>query len=353
MNPTTTFLSRDRLDLSLPPPLGRGGVSTARRAEHDAALATWCERLLKLKPRIEFDPGVRGWCYVMEEYGLSKGDFDRAEDLVSECRKRGLLPLDFTGDEVGREFIHIEELDEADPEDEARRVAAYVETAHESYEPLSLWEFQENYVEMLVEKVGLRNLFEPVCERYHVALGNTRGSWSINMRVNMLRRFAKWQVEGKQCVLLYCGDHDIHGLRISTALRKNLEDVLRAFRRTYPEWKDFDLDAVVIERFGLNADFIQKHRLSWSDNLITGGGKDLADPEHGHHWHRDVQQYIRRFGKRKVEADALVTRPRAGRAMCQSAVLRYVTEYGIEEFERRVEVEREEMREALDRMLGR
>jgi hypothetical protein len=145
-----------------------------------------------------------------------------------------------------------------------------------------------------------------------IALGNTRGSWSISMRVNMLRRLARWQAECKRCILLYCGDHDVHGLRISTALRSNLADVLPAFRRTYPEWEDFDLDAVVIERFGLNADFIKVNRLSWTDYLVTGGGKDLGDPTHGIHWNRDVQAYIKKFGRKKVEADALVTRPQAG-----------------------------------------
>lgn len=347
-------LTTDHIDLSLPPRLGRGGVSAARRAAHNALLEAWCDRLLELQPRIEFDPGRRGWCYIIEEYGLVKGDFDRAEDLITDCRKNGMLPLDFTGDEVGREFANVEELDEVDPRVEAQRVAAYVKTAHNHYDPLSFWEFQDNYVEMLVEKVGLFNLFEPECGRYHVALGNTRGSWSINMRIALLLRLAEWQAKGKQCVLLYCGDHDIHGLRISSALRANLEEVLPAFRRAYPEYADFDLDAVIIERFGLNADFINKHlKKAWSDNLITGGGKDLADPEHGHHWHYDVQDYLKRFGEKKVEADALVTRPEAGRRLCESAILRYVDEYGIAEFNKAVESARRKMKLALGAILQR
>ena len=146
------------------------------------------------------------------------------------------------------------------------------------------------------------------------------------MRVAMLRRLARWRARGKRCILLYCGDHDVHGLRISTALRSNLEGVLLAFRRAYPEWEDFDLDAVRIERFGLNADFIKVNRLSWTNNLITGGGKDLADPEHTLHWNRDVQDYIKRFGERKVEGDALMTRPQAGRELCEAAILSYLDE---------------------------
>ena len=273
--------------------------------------------------------------------------------LIIECRKKGLLPLNFVGEDAPRASINVEKLDAADPEDEAKRWVNYVDKAHTHYDPLSLWEFQDNYVEMLVEKVGLKNLFAPVCERYHVALGNTRGCWSISMRVDLLLRLANWQAEGKRCVILYCGDHDVHGLRISRDIRSNLEDLLPAFRATYPEHEWFDLDAVHIDRFGLNADFIKKHKLSWTENLVTGSGKDLADPAHGIHFNRDVQDYIKRFGERKVEADALVTRAPAGRALCETAILQYVDQGGIKKFERAVGRERKKMRAALDRMLGK
>jgi hypothetical protein len=342
------------MDLSLPTPLGRGGVSASRRAAHNAALEAWCDALIELKATVEFDPGLRGWCYILEEHGLSKGDFDRAMALIIDCRKNGMLPLDFTSDEdVGRESVNVEKLDDADPEEEARRVAEYAATAHEQYDPLSLWEFQNNYVEMLVEKIGLKNLFEPVCAKYRLRLANLKGAPSIWQRAKLLRRLAHWQAKGKRCVVLYCGDHDVHGLRISEHFRSNLDDVMPAVQATYADTLLFDLDDVVIERFGLNADFIKKNRLSWTEGLVTGGGKDLADPSHGIHWNRDVQDYIKRFGARKVEADALVTRPEAGRGLCEDAIRRYVDPEGIEKWKRAVKRERKKMRAALDQLLGR
>ena len=66
-----------------------------------------------------------------------------------------------------------------------------------------------------------------------------------------------------------------------------------------------------------------------------------------------MQEYIKKFGARKVEADALVTRPQAGRGLCKAAILRYVDEGGIKKHERAVKRERKQMRVALDRMLGR
>jgi hypothetical protein len=342
----------DTIDLALPEPMGRGRRSPEFRAAYDARVEAWCQRLLELKPRIDFDPGARGWCYIMEEHGLSKGDFDDAEKLITACRKNGRLPLDFCGDDDGaREFIHVEELDDPDPEVRAQEVVNYVNDSHAYYDPVSFWDFQDHYVQMLVEKIGLRNLFGPVCEQHHVPLGNSRGSSSIWQRIRILERFAEWQAKGKRSVLLYCGDHDIHGLRISRSLRANLEEILGAFKTHFPEYEDFDLDEVVIERFGLNADFIEQHRLSWTQGLITGSGKDLGDPSHRKNGDHDVQDYIRRFGKRKVEADALVTRPSAGRALCESAILKFIDQDGAAEYEQERLKRQGEMRIALDRLL--
>ena len=69
-------------------------------------------------------------------------------------------------------------------------------------------------------------------------------------------------------------------------------------------------DNLTIERFGLNYDFIQKHRLTWINNRITGcksgpmKGVCLSDPKHTDHLKLYVQDYIRKFGVRKVEAEA-------------------------------------------------
>jgi hypothetical protein len=345
-------MSTDTFDLSLPEPMGRGRVTPERRARYEADLKDWCRRLLEIKPRIDFDPGARGWCYIMEEYGLSKGDFDKAELLITKCRKSGHLPLDFCGDDdTARDFANIEKLDDPDPVEEAQSWVTHLKGVHESYDPVSFWDYQDYYVEVLVEKIGLRNLFAPVCAPYHVPLGNGRGSSSIWQRIRILQRLAARQSEGKYCVLLYCGDHDIHGLRISRSLRANFEDVLTAFKATYREYEDFDLDAVEIERFGLNADFIERHGLSWTQGLITGSGMDLGDPGHRKHLEHDVQDYIRRFGERKVEADALVTRPQAGRDLCEQAILKYIDMDGVERFLEERRQKRQEMRQALDQLL--
>jgi hypothetical protein len=341
-------------DLAPPAPLGRGYVTPERRAKYDAALKIWCDRLVELKPRIELDPGVRGWCYVLEAYGLSKGDFDRCERLIGDCRKDGRLPLDFTTDDTESKwtFSNVEEVDDATPEGKAEEIADYVAEAEEYYHPISFWDFQDNYVEMTVEKSSIKKLFDPECARYFVPLGNRGGSWSINMRVSLLRRLAERQADGKKCVLLDFGDHDVHGLRMSNYLRQNLEAVLPAFRRAYPEYADFDLGEVEIERFGLGADFINKNKLTWIDGLITGSGKDLGDKNHTKNGNQDVQDYIRRFGKKKCEAEALLAKPQAGRNLCRRAIEKYIDHDGVDEFEQGRDEKREELREQLKKIFG-
>lgn len=171
------------------------------------------------------------------------------------------------------------------------------------------------------------------------------GGEVINSRAAMMRRFAEHEAEGRRCVLLYAGDHDPAGLRISDFLRKNLADLSRAVG-----WSP---DNLVIDRFGLNADFIARHELTWIENLETGSGGRLDDPRHPDHLKAYVQDYLVEHGARKVEANALVTRPQAGRQLCRDAIVKYIdVEDGIATFNERIEEAQQAVAAALSRMLA-
>jgi hypothetical protein len=110
---------------------------------------------------------------------------------------------------------------------------------------------------------------------------------------------------------------------------------------------------LIIDRFGLNLDFIKKHRLSWIPNLETGRGKyPLNDRRHKQHHHAHVQEYLRTVGVRKVEANALITRPEAGRELCRQAIAKYLPSTALREFNSAVELKREEMRRALAKLMA-
>jgi hypothetical protein len=153
-------------------------------------------------------------------------------------------------------------------------------------------------------------------------------------------------------VFLYCGDFDPGGLLISNVLRSNLAEMLPPLAL---EGIRVDLDAVKIERFGLNEDFIRRNRLTWIEGLSTGGANtpNLEDPRHPQHKWTNVQEWLRTIGPRKVEASALVTRPAAARALCRSAILRYVDQSVIPEFEREEAQQQALVETEIRRMLRR
>jgi hypothetical protein len=296
---------------------------------------------------LDFKVGVRGWCYQLEEHGLGKGEFDACERLISECRKNGMLPLDICAEDSARMADNLDaEPDEQSPAEFAADQVDYLRRyGHYGYTPIGFWRDLPRYVEMLVEKVDLKSLFARVCEEHHVGLQNARGWSDLNSRAAMMRRFADHEAKGRTPVLLYAGDHDPSGLHISERLRANMEDLADAIG-----WHPRNL---IIERFGLNYDFIEAHGLTWIDGLETGSGGDLADFRHPDHRKPYVQDYLARFGARKVEANALVVRPKAGRELCRQAILRYLPESAVEDYERDTAERQELARREIERFLLR
>jgi hypothetical protein len=88
-----------------------------------------------------------------------------------------------------------------------------------------------------------------------------------------------------------------------------------------------------LRRFGLNADFIEANGLTWIEGLEASSGGDLANPRHKEHKKAYVQDYLQKFGARKVEANTLVVRPEQGRQLCRDAILKYIDQDGIAEYE--------------------
>jgi hypothetical protein len=320
---------------------GRPSADTTKLYEQERK--AFCQAILKINSGLDFRVSSRGWAYILEEHGLVKGDFDAAQRLINQCRKDGSLPVDICSEDEGRTADHLEGITGEDPEEFAEGCVDYLSNAHEQYMAFSFWRDQDVYVQMTVEKIDLKSLFAPVCAEFHVATSNISGWNDINSRVAIMQRFAHWERQGKKCVLLHCGDHDPGGLHISEFLRSNLEDLAKA-ARWYPR-------NLKIDRFGLNYDFIQRHRLTWIDNLETGSGERLDDPEHNDHYKSYVQSYLKQFGARKVEANALVIRPAAGRALCRAAILKYVSADAPKIYEAELNKEREKARRHIARLM--
>jgi len=265
------------------PRRGRGRQGVAAEALYREQRSAFCDHLLEIRSRLDFEIGARGWGYILENEGvITKDELDACERLITECRKSGELPLDICASDESRAAENLEQLDENDPTEKAQVILDWIAQAHRFYTPLSFWEFQSCYVEILVEKIDLKSLFSPTCAEFNVPIANTKGWSDLNSRAAMMRRFGEWEGRGKRPVLLYCGDHDPAGLNISAFLRSNLAELADA-----TGWSP---DNLIISRFGLNADFIERHGFPWIENLITSSGGRLDDPKHPDHGKDYVQR---------------------------------------------------------------
>lgn len=328
----------DRLETGVPK------RKPGRQSEYEAEryrrqLDQFVRTILQLQSTFDFAPSARGWAYMLEGKGqITKGEFKAAEDLINDCRKSGLLPMDICAEDERRQADGLERLD-GGVEHEIQVWDRTLRHAPDDYTPLSFWDDQTFYLEMLVEKVDLKNLFAPVCEEFHIGITNIGGWADLNSRAAMMRRFEEHEDAGHTPVALICCDHDIGGLQISDKLRKNLQDMSRAV--------GWEPDNLIIDRFGLNFADIERLGLTWIENLETGSGKDLSDPRHIRHNDVNVQAYINTYGVRKCEANALIIKPDEGRQLCRDAILRYLDADAPAHYEERLKPRRDELRKSL------
>lgn len=286
-------------------------------------LEEFAEKIKELQEQIGFKVSARGWCYQLEsERLINKNEFNKVESWINKCRKKGILPIDFTSEEEGRKFSGVEIPDEDTPIEDLRYWINNTLTTEERYVP-NWWEGEKYYIQMLVEKIDLKTLFEPICKKYKIPIATSKGWSSMLQRAIYSKRFKEAEEQGLQPLLLYCGDHDPDGLRISDFIQKNLVDLKDI------EWEDgcggYDPEGLQIIRFGLDADFIEEHNITWINNLITGSGKDLGSPSHKNHNMQYVQDYIDEFGVRKCEANAIVPMPKIARKFVEDTIKKYLS----------------------------
>lgn len=298
-----------------------------------ARLENFAAVLLQVADTIPFRVSSRGWCYLLEQAGvMDKSQFDKVEEWINRARRRGLLPIDFVAEEAARSFHGVEIPAGSSPVEYFQNFLHSALEAGRWYE-VDWWHGERYYIQMVVEKVDLVTLFQPACNAHHIPIASSKGWSSLLQRADYARRFREAEDKGLECVLLYCGDHDPDGLRISNWIRSNLEDLRDVV------WADgtrgYDPRGLHIHRFGLNYPFIQEHEFTWIDNLVTGSGKDLASTGHPNHAQEYVQTYLEEVGARKCEANVLVTRPAVAYKLVQEAIDKWLGPEASARFEAR------------------
>lgn len=162
---------------------------------------------------------------------------------------------------------------------------------------------------------------------------------------------------------MYCGDHDPDGLRISDTLRANLEQVRLV------QWEDgidgYDPVDLEIHRFGLNYDFIIKNNYTWIDNLVSQGGElarivngrvvaglktkgKHAGEEHQNFKLPYLQNYVKDYGVRKCEANAIVTTPTKAKQLIIFEIEKWLGKNALSRFQKKRDAITDQYKDLLD-----
>lgn len=338
--------------------------SKASNAKYQADLRAFADQIINLNRGLSIRVSARGWCYILEkEAKLGKGDFNLAERLITNCRKEGLLPVDICSEDNGRVSEGVQGIDPRGAADQAEHlIEDLIDNAANDYTPYFFTDYQSCYIEMYVEKIDLKEVFRPICNRYHIPIANTSGSPDVNQRAATIDRFKAWGSRGKHCVLLYCGDLDPYGLLISDNLRNNFKEVSKTM--------DWTPDNLHIERFGLNRAFVDQRGFTWIENLETSGGEIAvlgADGKpkpgimrtggnkgnsHPMFCHEHVQRWLNEIGIRKVEANQLVTDVEAGQQLCEDAILKYIDIEGVKQYNKDTQAARDQLQSELNNRIN-
>lgn len=295
------------------------------KSKHKKYLKQFAEDLIKIDNTLNFSISSRGWGYLLENKRLiNKDQIDKVEDYVVAARKNGFLPLDFTPEDVSRKVLHNHFHPDYSIQDLTAHRLKQVKKMYDNYHP-EWHKYQNYYVQILVEKVDLLGVFSSVADKYHTPLINGKGQPDINTRAQIGVRFKDAEKKGLIPILLYFGDLDPAGLVIVNGLHDNIDDLKDSHFRDGSG--GYDPKNLIIDHFGLHKDQVDEYGFVWIDNLITSTKKkinDLADPRHNDHKKFYVQNYIKRYGVHKCEANALVTNIPLGEKLVTDALNKYL-----------------------------
>lgn len=326
--------------------------TTGPLAERRAARMAMGEAIERMSAETGYRFGPRGWAYYAEGLGLiTKGEFDRFEKLLTDMRKDGELDPDVIEPDASRTATEVEDFDAAAHPPEAYAAAAVNDIGDQlrswatAFHEFGYWDDLGFYVEMIVEKKDLVQIFKSTADRYNIRITNGKGDTDIHTRLAMLKRFRDHAEAGRRPVLLGLGDHDPKGLNIVAGLRRT---IMSCANIKGLDWDEPEFDVVNI---GLTESQVYDFDLMRINNLETGGGRDLSDATHPDHFKPYVQDYIRQFGVWKCEANALVGHPAKARNMLEAAINQFIPASHLAEIEEKNEPGQAAVRSEIARLM--
>ena len=316
------------------PTSGSGKPTAAKRAELRQLLNPIIEWMHAEWARVDYTSRkIRSWCYTFEMAGyITKDDFKNFSNQLTNWRKWGFIPLEMASEDDDRSvrnsslelFDDEHDIDAVIKAGITRMLSAGAPYVH----PFAAWENQDRVIVVGCEKSDVAELLMRGVPDY-IPWFATGGQPDMHTRAQILKLFNDVIEAGKDPVLLYIGDHDPHGFKISGGMmgdtlvggiRNNKFEEIGLVENLREVEEAADCVGVVDEiefiRLGIDLDWCQDNGITPVNNLITGNGKDLAKGKLDY----VVEHYIRQFGTVKAECNALFAVPEAAQQWFSSIV---------------------------------
>jgi len=200
-------------------------------------------------------------------------------NIVSDARLAGMIDWDMIKDR-GREMVANPHWD--DPADFMKSVAPQYR--------FDLWEDQQCYAEVMVEKQALEGVLQPVCRSLDVPFTANKGYSSSSAMYEASKRFLERARADKELFVIYLGDHDPSGIDMSRDVGERLDLFLKTSLDRCDEIGPNELPIITIKRIALNMDQIEELHPPENPAKITDSR---------------AKGYISRFGHSSWELDAI------------------------------------------------
>jgi hypothetical protein len=232
-----------------------------------------------------FDLSLRQLYYQLVSKNLvpnTEKSYKNVGCLVSDARLAGLIDWDMIKDR-GREMTKNPHWD---------NTRDFIESVSPQFR-FNLWRDQDAYVEVMVEKQALEGVLEPVCKQLDVPFTANKGYSSSSAMYEASKRFLAAAEEGKECYVVYLGDHDPSGIDMSRDVEERLDLFVKTSMNRCDEIGHNEPSAVTMKRVALN--MAQVRELNPPENPAK-----LTDSR--------SKPYIARFGPSSWELDAIEPR---------------------------------------------
>lgn len=173
------------------------------------------------------------------------------------------------------------------------------------------WKDQPVYLEVWVEKEALLEIVQKACAPYYAGFLACKGYVSASAMYEASLRFEEAIRAGKDCHLIYLGDHDPSGIdmtrdvqeRISlmTSQTRECKCISNNLEETGAEFDGFVCDACADWYDGMDR-VIEVHRIALNEDQIKKYG---PPPNPAKVTDSRAKEYIRKYGRESWELDAL------------------------------------------------